>query len=738
MPTASANKEYNTFIKGIITEANPLSFPENASIDEENFILNRNGSRNRRYGIDFEDNYVKIDTEYSNLTFTGAKVSTYSWDNVSNDATLSFGVVFIHKKFWFMDLTTTAPSANLKNGGLPLTVVHGSNNYIQMANINGDLYYTIPEVGVFRISYNVSTDSFSTEQIVLWIRDTFGVDDGLDVDERPSVTFDAHQYNLRNQGWPVVGGVYAGQIGSVFASSSDVYHLGKDSTGTFSSAFLLKQVFGNTPAPKGKFIISLTNRGLYRLSNTLIYTLKSDWDQVGPSTIASSFGRLFYSGFNSEGTISPYSTSPKINSFIVFSKIISSKDDAGVCHQEADPTSEHVSDIVDTDGGYITIPEAINISKLVPYSDAMLVFAENGVWSISGGETNFTATSYSVSKLSEVGVASPNSIVVAKDTIFYWGTSGIYVLTIDQTGGISITNISESTIQKLFEDIPSIGRANVTGAYDAPANKVYWMYNDLESYDGISLVNSYNKEIVFDVALGAFYKNSFKSIAGNSPMVSSYLNTFNYSTGLRVDSVLVNGEQVQANGEDVVVTTSVRSTGVSSLKYLTYEKQLSGDYSITLSWKKDTSFNDWKTANGVGEDAEAFLTTGYDTLGDTMRNKIAPYVVMSFKRTEDGFEEINGELEATNQSSCLVQARWDFSDSQNSGKFGTTFQAYKLKRDYIPLSIADTFDYGQTVITTKNKIRGSGRALSLKMTTEPTKNCHIYGWAISYKGRTRI
>ena len=43
-----AEKLYKSFIQGLVTEASPLTFPENASIDEDNFVLNRDGSRSRR------------------------------------------------------------------------------------------------------------------------------------------------------------------------------------------------------------------------------------------------------------------------------------------------------------------------------------------------------------------------------------------------------------------------------------------------------------------------------------------------------------------------------------------------------------------------------------------------------------------------------------------------------------------------------------------------------------------
>ena len=57
MSRAETAKIYRTFVKGLITEASPLTYPENASIDEDNMILYRKGNRSRRLGIDFESGY---------------------------------------------------------------------------------------------------------------------------------------------------------------------------------------------------------------------------------------------------------------------------------------------------------------------------------------------------------------------------------------------------------------------------------------------------------------------------------------------------------------------------------------------------------------------------------------------------------------------------------------------------------------------------------------------------------
>ena len=62
--------ELNTFVKGLITEATPLTFPANASLDEDNFVLNRQGSRQRRFGMNFEEDFLDISSGVA-LPFSG-------------------------------------------------------------------------------------------------------------------------------------------------------------------------------------------------------------------------------------------------------------------------------------------------------------------------------------------------------------------------------------------------------------------------------------------------------------------------------------------------------------------------------------------------------------------------------------------------------------------------------------------------------------------------------------------
>lgn len=45
-------KSFNTFIKGLMTEASEINFPENYSLYEKNFELRRDGGRDRRRGME--------------------------------------------------------------------------------------------------------------------------------------------------------------------------------------------------------------------------------------------------------------------------------------------------------------------------------------------------------------------------------------------------------------------------------------------------------------------------------------------------------------------------------------------------------------------------------------------------------------------------------------------------------------------------------------------------------------
>ena len=519
----------------------------------------------------------------------------------------------------------------------------------------------------------------------------------------------------------------------MYVSNADVMQYGKNATDDFSRTFLNKQFFGNTPAPKGKFIIDAFTRGASRETESGVASLPSSDNVLGRcTTVATYAGRIFYSGVEG-GIFVPDANSSTYSGTIFFSRIVDALDKLGQCYQEADPTSEHIADLIATDGGTIDIPEASSIYKLVPNQSSLVVIAKNGVWEISGPDGVFSADDFSISQVTNIGALNAQSIVSAEGRIMYWSEGGIYVLAPnDVTGRLGPSNLTESTIQTFYTDIPSVAKENATAAYDAASRKVRWLYNDSSSYDGNTFKYKYNRELIFDTVLQAFYTNTIGELATNSPFVAGYVELDTFLTGDLVDTVVVNGDPVEVGGDPVTYTSEGRLVSTSQTKYLTVKPN--GSYDLTLSFYNNGSFKDWETDDGTGVDAPAYLVTGYELWNDTQRDKWVPYVTTHMKFTGTGFTDNGGNLTPIGDSGCKMQAQWDWADSANSGKWGSEIQIYRLTRSYMPSGAGDTFDYGQSVITTKNRLRGSGKALSLKFTTEALKDCILYGWGMDVGG----
>lgn len=736
-------KLYRGFTKGLITEASPLTFPENASLDERNFVLNRNGSRSRRLGLDYEGGYTLTSTGFSSAAIQTGKQAFYKWDTPGGDTTVAIGVIRILDKLWFIDLLTNAPSTNLLNGGSSITLSGLGTGEIETATINNKLIIVSEDLTYpVLLAYNSTTDVVTQSNITVEVRDIWGIDDGLLVNNRPSTLSDTHKYNLRNQGWSPTVQTSTGADAidrtftqlTVYPSNADTWITGKitnPSSGDFEKYdgdTLERNSTSNYQVAKGSYVLDAFNRGTERISNSGISGLPLDQEQGAFSTVASYAGRIFYSGVNSSIT-SGDSRSPNYSGYVFFSTVVTSDDKLGVCYQEADPTDANINDLVTLDGGTIQIPEATQIVKIVSSQASLLVFADNGVWEVYGDTGGFIATSFQTSKVSTNGVKNAKSIVNVNGNFVYWSKAGIYLLTPDPASGrFTAKSISLTTIQSLFLDIPTVGKNYCKGFYDEKENRVRWLYNDSDTYTTANYINKYNKELVLDLTLQAFYLNEFSSLASNSPYIADYIEIPGYSVSSEDSNVLVGVEEVIITaGDKVIVTEDVVASRSTQFSYLT----ITGT-SFTVSKFTNKSFTDWQTAgSGTGANYLSYLITGYELFGDILRDKQIPYIFFYFTRTEDGFTSDGTMLQIDNPSSCLVQAQWNWANSANSGKWGNEFQAYRLLRNYIPSSDTDAFDYGDAVIVTKNKLRGSGKTISLKIQSEAGKDMQILGWGVT-------
>ncbi len=777
MPRSQAHLENNTFVKGLITEASPLTFPENASIDEKNFILNTDGTRDRRLGIDYETGYSILTTDQQIPTTRSTVFNTFNWEGVAGDPQLRLSVVQIGNKISFFNTVTGALSAN--QIGSEFEVGLGEIPY-GFAAVDGLLVAAVDEKKITVFAYDSGVISETNETLV--VRDLFGVEDVIDsndlyAQENLSLVTetlpDAHLYNVTNQtfGIPRASSLedqpvyyddttgeliettpprdpieaFFKQFGRYPSNAHNIHAaIYSDPTATppefkFYPNEFINQPPSNSAAAKGFFLIDVLNRGTsrteqYRANRAkypegdLIYPLGSlplDKTSNGAKTVAEFSGRVFYAGFDGE-VISGDNRSPNLSSYVLFSKIVNTKAEIGQCYQEGDPTDKESPELIASDGGFVRVQGAYGIKKIVNIGTGLVVLADNGVWLIRGeAGIGFSATQHEVIKITERGCVAANSAVVIDNTLVYWSEDGIYSVAPDEFGTYSATNLTHPTIRKFYNSISPEDKLQTSGIFDTFQRKIVW------TYGGRLGSTSEVGQLIFDVALTAFYKNCFDTADGTLyPRIVGAVEVPPFQAGTSVDEVVVEGVQVQASGVDVETTSIVREESLREVKYLTMTGEDGlGKPLYTFSTFNDVDFLDWKTFDGTGQDAEAFLLTGYLTGGDSSRVKYVPNIYFHFKRTEDGFQIVDGEAVATKPSSCKVQAQWDWANSEQSGKFGREFQAYRYKRHYMPAEITDPYDYGFETIVTRNKLRGKGRALSLLIKSEPEKDLRLLGWS---------
>jgi hypothetical protein len=530
---ARGDLQVQNFVKGLHTESSPINFPAGASIDETNFVLRRDGTRDKRLGLDMEQSGLMQPTGLTEGILAAARVQHYRWSTPNGNPNIDIGVVQIGSKLFFINLYADAVSSTILNGANGVVIGTRNDALMSFATINN--YLVMVSNGSndpVLFSYDQNTDTITTETAPIMVRDVWGVDDGTTVDVRPVTLSDAHKYNLRNQGWTegITSTCGTDAIDCTFStlgvypSNSDHWSSGRIEDLTDPNVFkydpsLYEKVSINTgQQARGHYIIPLYSRGAGRFSNTGL-TLPTDAEQGRITTIASHQGRLFYSGILSSINTGDI-RSPNLSGAVLFSQTFTNKEDLVKCYTEADPTNIEINDIIDTDGGIINIPDASLILKLHASSAGLYVFAVNGVWIITSDDQGFRATSYRIRKVSNFGLLAKHSVIEAGGTLIYWAEGGIYSIAPQNDAGgttYNVNNITESTIQRMYNSYPDVFKRNVRGFYDAPANKARWLlYSPSTRVEGDPIEGEYIPNLVPATVPG---ETSVISLGGTHPTV---------------------------------------------------------------------------------------------------------------------------------------------------------------------------------------------------------------------------
>jgi hypothetical protein len=706
-----SQKPTNVLNRGLITEAGELTFPEGASVDELNCSLERTGSRRRRLGINFE-------AGYQNQTFTswseGVISSVNTWSNPGGVAGKTFTLVQIGNILSFYDVQQndalsqgyqSGKDINLNTYNRP-TGNGSANAPIEVANIFGYLIVASAEINTILLTYDEVTDTISAEELTFryrdfeWLGDREAHEEGIPL---TSVT-EIDKYNTFNTGWRGLKGDAA--LSTYISSRSEypplthAWYAGKNSSGNFSVAEWEKVYSGSSLIANGSYVLDLYSGDRRTVSG--LPTIPNATEETRFSTVVSFAGRVFYAGLSSTANTSK----------VFFSRVCDSIDNVGEFLQQNDPTAEDFSDLLDSDGGVIHIPEAYNIRKLHVLGPNVIVFAENGIWQIRGVEDVFSATAYAINKISEVGLYSPASFVSAEGRPYWWSDSGIYTLRVSQEGGaLQAVNISLDTIQTFWEAIDPSARSQCKGVYDGFNNRVFWIYPD----EGFSIDYKMNRVLILDEVLQAFYPWQFV----DDPSKSCYVIDAVYLKGSgasNVESQVVDGLGnfvIDSGGDSVVVTRSSSFFSSSSLKFLS----VTPSGKLTFSEVADVSFLDWGAS-----DYSSYFVAGYNFLGDLTTKKNIIYTTVYMRLTETGLtgNALDGYV-WERPSSCLLSTFWDFRDLAST----TPQQVYRMKN--IPV-VDGSETYPNSVLTSRLRVRGRGRQVLLRFESETGKDFYLLGF----------
>lgn len=452
----------------------------------------------------------------------------------------------------------------------------------------------------------------------------------------------------------------------VYPSNSDVWWFFKDNTGAFSPSTTLANVNYTTGlAPRGHYIMNEFYQDRTAISGNVGITPAITY--VRPTTGAWFQGRVWYTGVNasfpSSGDIPTFTWTENI----YFSQVVQTPNDFGSCYQVNDPTSETLNGLLPTDGGVIKIVGAGRIHKLFPIANGLLVFANNGIWFITGSTgIGFTANDYTLTQISKVKILSPYSFVDVNGLPMFWNEEGIYQVSSSQNGSLTVEPLTVGTILTYYSNIPVASKYYARGDYDPVNYVVQWTFRSTQEtglgdryiFDRMLNYNTYNKAFYpYSIALGPLQEG----ISG--------INYISYPT----------------------VTSSTPDPGfIYPFAYIN---------GISFAKEYDDNLVDWGSAN-----YDSYFVTGYKIRGQGIK-KFQPQYIQIWNRT-------NGDKLAYS-----LKGIWDYAASANSGRF-TSKQ----------IAIINDANYG--VVHKRHKIRGRGYSLQFKVTSKDGWPFDVIGWSV--------
>jgi hypothetical protein len=309
---------------------------------------------------------------------------------------------------------------------------------------------------------------------------------------------------------------------------------------------------------------------------------------------------------------------------------------------------------------------------------------ENGIWEIDGGGNRyFDAIDYAVRRVSQIGCIARESVIEADQTIVFASEQGAYRIFVDPQARVLVTEpITEAKVNRKWASIPIEHMRSMISFHDPVEKKIYWFYDT--TADPVAPTYNYTEALIYDKRLDAF--SLYTVPDGADFTIPTYVKTVT-----RPSSYVRDGKVI--------------------LKLLSYDANVGN-----IEWNEltDSTFVDF------GElDAEGFLITGYENMGDASKDKQISHFTTFMERIDD--------------SSLTLTGRWDFSDSSITGKISPSIECYRPPRAYLSDDDTSAND-GYPVVFTKHTMPGQGLVIQFRFNTTPGADCVLYGWSVDFQG----
>jgi hypothetical protein len=741
----------NGFIRGLISEATGLNFPDKAATDTLDCTFEQTGVVSRRLGMNYESGYST-----ASATRNSSVIREYIWEAVAGTGTTSFVVVQVGNIIHFYEVGSDATlSTRKKSFTIDLTTkkvatvtdatVRG--NFCQFASGFGQLFIVHPYCEPFYVEYTPDTDSITSNTINITIRDFKGVEDTLAVDYRPKTLSVLHKYNLFNQGW-YVNSVSSVNFGSGddnplvcwdtgrsdFPSNADVWWLYRDSSNDFNKNWINKFDPGTTPAPKGHYVLNVFNqrRGKSAISTssaaTGVVTVTTAEPHMLVTGTTVTIENCNIAGYNNTFTVTG---TPAKDQFTFSSATTGTSTTGDVYPAALTTTSSGTSrpSAVAFYAGRVFYSgvNAHEYNNFVYFTKILEDDKDYGYCQQVNDPTSADNSDLLPSDGGYVNIPEMGNCIrmvpVGTDLLIF-ASNGIWAI----SGGKGLSFTANDYAVRRLSTIPAISPTsfvivdgfpmfwNNNGIYIAKPDQMGELsvqsitdQTILTFFNNIPAESKYYAKAVFDPnkrIVSWIYRSTTASSADNKFDYDRVLNLNMLTGAFYPYSIQQSSGYPTVNGVCVI---SYAGNYAPTVKFFTTKLTSGTTYTSTWSQFRATTYKDWDVT-GTGLDYTSYVNTGFKVIGGAVTKTQQNYVVVYCK--------------ADSNASLNLRGKWDFSNNSNSNLWTANQEVYihQSNKDYLSRRI---------------KIRGQGRACQLAFTSTTGKPFYLIGWGVAESGNTQ-